>query len=146
VLEGYGPIDPDTARQLAAKAPSLTRLLTHPVTGVVLSVGREKYKVPKALRTYLRVRDETCRFPGCNRAASGCEVDHIVAWAHQGETNWDNLQHLCTKHHKMKHETRWAITHHRNGTLTWQSPTAKHYMTHPATTIAPPGEVDRRAD
>ncbi|MEB0268075.1 HNH endonuclease, partial [Cryobacterium sp. 10I5] len=34
-LAGYGPIDPDTARRLAAGAPSFTRLLTHPETGVV---------------------------------------------------------------------------------------------------------------
>ncbi|WP_024477485.1 DUF222 domain-containing protein, partial [Arthrobacter sp. CAL618] len=29
-LEGYGPIDPETARQLAGHAPSFTRILTHP--------------------------------------------------------------------------------------------------------------------
>ncbi|TFD25715.1 DUF222 domain-containing protein, partial [Cryobacterium sp. TMT2-23] len=66
-LEGYGPIDPDTARRIAARAPSFTRILVHPETGVVLSVGRDRYKVPKDLRRYLEVRDETCRFPGCNR-------------------------------------------------------------------------------
>nr|WP_104195330.1 DUF222 domain-containing protein [Cryobacterium sp. M25] len=39
-LEGYGPIDPDTAREIAAGAPGFIRILTHPETGVVLSVGR----------------------------------------------------------------------------------------------------------
>ncbi|WP_024477096.1 DUF222 domain-containing protein, partial [Arthrobacter sp. CAL618] len=29
-LEGYGPIDPETARKLAGHAPSFTRILTHP--------------------------------------------------------------------------------------------------------------------
>jgi hypothetical protein len=33
MLEGYGPIDVETARLLTANAPSLTRLLTHPETG-----------------------------------------------------------------------------------------------------------------
>ena len=62
-LEGYGPIDPDTARRLAAHAPSLTTILTHPQTGAVLSVGRDSYVVPADLRTWLRVRNGTCRFP-----------------------------------------------------------------------------------
>ncbi|WP_024477184.1 DUF222 domain-containing protein, partial [Arthrobacter sp. CAL618] len=35
-LEGYGPIDPETARQLAGHAPSFTRILTHPFTGARL--------------------------------------------------------------------------------------------------------------
>jgi hypothetical protein len=64
VLEGFGPIDLSTARELAAAAPSFTRLLTHPETGAVLSVGRTRYAVPADLRTWLRVRDGTCRFPG----------------------------------------------------------------------------------
>jgi hypothetical protein len=38
-VEGYGPIGADTARRLCANAPSFMRLLTHPETGVVLSVG-----------------------------------------------------------------------------------------------------------
>ena len=37
-LEGYGPIPADVARLIAAKAPSFTRLLTHPETGVTLSI------------------------------------------------------------------------------------------------------------
>lgn len=65
-LDGYGPIPADIARQLAAGAPSFTRLLTHPETGAVLSVGRDSYTVPASLRRYLEIRDKTCRFPGCN--------------------------------------------------------------------------------
>ncbi|WP_166787217.1 DUF222 domain-containing protein [Cryobacterium sp. MDB2-A-2] len=73
-LAGYGPIDPDTARRLAAGAPSFTRLLTHPETGVVLSMGRDTYKPPAALKKWLEVRDETCTFPGCRRSAPQCGV------------------------------------------------------------------------
>ena len=45
-LERYGPIDPNTGRRLAGRAPSFTRLLTHPETGCVLTVRRDRYKVP----------------------------------------------------------------------------------------------------
>jgi hypothetical protein len=39
MLEGYGPIDIETARVLAADAPGFTRILTHPEAGAVLSLG-----------------------------------------------------------------------------------------------------------
>ncbi|HEY5221829.1 MAG TPA: hypothetical protein VIJ18_02100, partial [Microbacteriaceae bacterium] len=47
---------------LAAHAPSFTRLLTHPQTEAVLSVGRDSYRVPADLRQWLRIRDGLCRF------------------------------------------------------------------------------------
>ncbi|MCS5719138.1 HNH endonuclease [Herbiconiux sp. CPCC 205763] len=39
-LHGYGPIDADTARQIAATAPTFLRVLTHPVTGEPKMVTR----------------------------------------------------------------------------------------------------------
>ena len=60
-LDGYGPIDPDTAHRLCANAPGFYRLLTHPETGVVLPLGRDKYRIPRRLRRWLAVRDKTCR-------------------------------------------------------------------------------------
>ena len=101
-LEGYGPIDAGTARRIAARAPSFTRILTHPETGAVLSVGRNRYAVPKDLRTWLRVRDETCRFPGCNRSAARADVDHVTDWQYGGGTDYGNLVHLCRSHHRVK--------------------------------------------
>jgi Domain of unknown function (DUF222) len=138
-LEGYGPIDTETARRLSAHAPSFTRLLTHPETGAVLSVGQDKYVVPKDLRTWLRVRDETCRFPGCCRRAGGCEVDHTVDWQYNGETRHDNLAHLCSSHHHLKHQTKWQVTNSRDGTLTWTSPAGRKYTTSPAVEVRAPG-------
>ena len=132
-LEGYGPIDPDTAKLLAAHAPSFSRLLTHPETGAVLSVGRDSYPVPSDLRTWLRVRDETCRFPGCNRLAGRCEIDHSLDWLYDGFTDHDNLAHLCPSRHHLKHHTGWSVEHGEEGTLEWTSPTNHTYSTEPAT-------------
>ncbi|WP_233550738.1 DUF222 domain-containing protein, partial [Cryobacterium melibiosiphilum] len=42
LLDGVQPIDPETARRLAGTATGFTRLLVHPETGVVLSVGRDR--------------------------------------------------------------------------------------------------------
>ncbi|TFD29434.1 HNH endonuclease [Cryobacterium cryoconiti] len=137
-LEGYGPIDPDTAREIAARAPSFIRILTHPETGVVLSVGRTRYKVPKHLRRYLRVRDETCRWPGCRRAAAHSDLDHTLDWQFEGPTAHDNLAHLCPADHALKSETRWSYLHLADGTLKWTSPTGRTFVSEPATIIRAP--------
>jgi hypothetical protein len=132
-LDGYGPIDPDTARTLAAHAPSFIRLLTRPETGAVLSVGRDSYRVPQDLKNWLQVRDVTCRFPGCSRHAARCEIDHTRDWANDGQTRHDNLAHLCKSHHILKHKTDWQVAQARDGTgnLTWTSPAGRNYTTEP---------------
>ena len=134
-LEGYGPIDPDTARRIAAEAPSFTRILVHPETGAVLSVGRTRYKVPKDLKRFLRVRDKTCRFPGCNRSAAHCDIDHLLDWQFDGLTAHDNLAHLCPACHALKSETGWRVKHLGDGLLKWTSPTGRTFVSEPATVI-----------
>ena len=94
-LNGVIPIDADTARQLARAAPSFTRVLTDPENGAVLSVGRKRYRPPRDLARYIRLRDGTCRFPGCNRRARRAEIDHTIQRQNGGPTRWDNLACLC---------------------------------------------------
>jgi hypothetical protein len=138
VLDGYGPIDAETARTLAGAASSFVRLLTHPVTGAVLDVDRTSYRVPADLRRWLQVRDETCRFPGCARAAIRCDLDHSEDWAGQrGTTAHDNLAHLCAAHHHLKHDTAWSLQHLADGVLEWTSLTGAHYRTVPAGSLTP---------
>ena len=130
VIDGYGPIPLDVAKTLAAGADSWRRVLTHPVTGVRLCLDRETYRVPAALRAWLADRDGTCRFPGCDRAASACDVDHNHAWADGGCTDHDNLAHLCRAHHRLKHHTRWWARF-EDELLVWMSPSAHEYSTGP---------------
>ncbi|MGW9632088.1 DUF222 domain-containing protein [Agromyces sp. NPDC055520] len=144
ILDGYGPIDADTARRLTAGAPSFTRLLTHPVTGTVLDVDRTRYRPPADLQRWLQIRDGTCRFPGCNRNARRCDIDHGTPWHEGGRTACDNLCHLCPMHHHLKHETAWMLRHLADGILEWISPAGRTHVTHPAQTMArygaaPPG-------
>ena len=132
LLDGYGPIDADTARRLSADAPSFTRILTHPISGTVLDVDRNSYRPPADLRRWLQVRDGSCRFPGCNRHAAGCEVDHTIDWDRDGRTAFDNLAHLCSLHHHLKHETSWSVVHRPGGALEWTSPAGRVHVTRPA--------------
>ncbi|RJU03162.1 HNH endonuclease [Arthrobacter frigidicola] len=130
-LEGYGPIDPDLARRLAAHAPSFTRLLTHPETGAVLSVGRDTYTVPADLKKWLRVRDRTCRHPGCNRSAAAAELDHTIPWSRAGTTAHNNLAHLCRRHHMLKSQGLWHYNQPSPGIITATSPAGRTYQTQP---------------
>jgi hypothetical protein len=139
-LEGYGPIDAETARELAGTATGWIRLLTDPETATVLSFGQKVYKVPAALRRYLIVRDEVCRFVGCTRAAKYCDVDHTVPWCEDGETIASNLAHLCRGHHRLKGSARWRVAQDPGGigVLTWTSWTGRRYTSEPAVKLPPP--------
>jgi hypothetical protein len=125
ILEGYGPIDAETARRLAAHAPSFSRLLTHPVTGSLLDVDRGVYRPPADLKRWLAITDVTCAFPGCTRLARTSDVDHIVDRQFDGKTRASNLVHLCRHHHRLKHMTRWTVhaINRDESRVEWASPT-----------------------
>jgi hypothetical protein len=124
ILDGYGPIDRDTAARLAGDATSWVRILTHPVTGTVLDLDRKTYRVPKALRRWLGVRDPVCTFPGCGRLVRDCDIDHRREWQHGGATSAGNTGPLCEPHHRVKTETHWDIQMDAaSGAARWVSPT-----------------------
>ncbi|MCW4457840.1 HNH endonuclease signature motif containing protein [Microbacterium sp. MPKO10] len=126
-LDGYGPIAPDVARQLAAQAPSFIRLLTHPETGAVLSVGRDSYKVPADLKRSIQLRDETCTGIGCDRSATTCDLDHVREWQNGGETRLTNVASECEQHHMIRHHTTWQIRITDVGEVEWTSPLGLMY-------------------
>ena len=140
MLDGTVPIDPATARQLAANAPSLRRLLVHPQTGARLGFSRDRYAISTDLRMWLRLRDQTCRFPGCGRLARGCDIDHSIDWQFGGETAPGNLAHLCRGHHTLKHQTRWGLRQHSDGTITWRAPSGRIHTTSPPGVAASRGQ------
>ncbi|MCU1434698.1 MAG: endonuclease [Pseudarthrobacter sp.] len=130
VLDGYGPIPPSMARQLVANgAESFHRVLTDPRDGAPLEIGRESYRIPKALRQWLRLRDGKCQFPGCSNPSLDNEADHLTAWADGGATGISNLAQLCPKHHRLKHATPWQPTEAtKDEPPGWISPTGRHYQ------------------
>ncbi|MHA7156357.1 HNH endonuclease signature motif containing protein, partial [Arthrobacter sp. TMN-50] len=132
------PIDPETARKLAGHASSFTRILTHPYTGARLGADAGTYRVPKDLQDAVRVRDGTCRHPGCNRLAVFCELDHTTPWARGGKTSYGNLACLCKRHHMFKTEGYWHYTQPEPGTIIAISPTGETYLTKPNPPPTPP--------
>ena len=37
-----------------------------------------RYRPSAALQEFIRVRDLTCRFPGCQESAEFCDIDHTI--------------------------------------------------------------------
>lgn len=130
-LEGYGVIDAEQVRQLAAAA---SLLVANPVTSPVEAL---RYQPSAALERAVRCRDLTCRFPGCGRPAMVCDLDHTVAFNHQdpgagGRTVAENLKCLCRHHHRLKTFGGWRDEQLADGTVIWTSPTGRTYRTSPA--------------
>ena len=128
-LAGHGPIDADTARQLAANATGWDRLYLHPDTGALHTVDR--YTPTAAQRRLLAARDETCRFPYCRTPAHRSETDHTIPYSQRGPTDVRNIAHLCKGHHRDKHHTPWTVTQTSPGVLEWTSPTGTTYTDRP---------------
>ncbi len=128
-LDGVMPIDTDTARRLAGRAPGWDRVMTHPITGAVLSVDR--YRPSEQLRRHLRARDQRCRFPGCGIAARKCDLDHNHAASTGGSTCETNLASFCRRHHVLKHNSPWHVEQLPGGLLAWTSPTGRIYIDQP---------------
>ncbi|MCP9000063.1 HNH endonuclease [Pseudarthrobacter sp. RMG13] len=134
MLDGYGPIPPSMARRLVADgAESFHRVLIDPRDGAPLEIGRTSYRLTKAQRQWLRLRDGKCPFPGCSNHSLDNEADHILAWAHGGTTGISNLGQPCHKHHRLRHTSGWTP---KAATLNeppgWTSPTGRHYQSeHP---------------
>ncbi|GLZ51529.1 HNH endonuclease signature motif containing protein [Actinomycetospora sp. NBRC 106378] len=100
-------IRPDTARRLACDADIIPIVLGS--KGEVLDVGRKTRSIPTATGRAVTVRDRHCAFPGCRRRARTAQIHHIQHWAHDGDTEPDNLVCLCRYHHDLVHHSGWEV-------------------------------------
>ena len=124
-----------TAWALAAGG-TWRRLVTDPASGVVIDVGRTRYRPPAGLADLVRARDRACVFPTCQTPACRCDIDHLTAWSQGGTTSLDNLATLCEAHHRLKHTPGWALTRDQaSGILSWHTPDKTVYQRHPNGTI-----------
>ena len=103
-----------TARRLCCDAGVVVAHVD--ALGVPLSVGRKTRTISAAIKRALRLRDRTCRFPGCThrRYVDGHHVEH---WANGGKTALSNLMLLCSTHHTLLHEGGYRVE--SNGADGW---------------------------
>lgn len=90
-----------------------------------------QYRPSTALDEYVRMRDMTCRFPGCDKPAEVCDIDHGVPWPY-GSTHPSGLRTLCRLHHLLRtFWTGWTDVQHPDGTIEFTSPIGRTYVTRP---------------
>ena len=107
------PISAKAVERLACDC-SITRILLDS-DSMVIDVGRAKRKISGPTYKALKVRDQGCVWPGCDRPASWTSGHHLVHWIHGGPTNLPNLALLCYRHHTMVHEGGWQIIRSDDG-------------------------------
>ena len=93
-----------------------------------------RYTPVTGVAEFVRCRDLTCRFPGCDEPAQVCDLDHTVAYP-VGPTHPSNLKCLCRFHHLLKTFWNglggWRDRQLPDGTIMWTSPTGHTYITYP---------------
>ncbi|HME75441.1 MAG TPA: HNH endonuclease signature motif containing protein [Mycobacterium sp.] len=126
-LQTFGPLDSTTLRDMAttAKIKPLVMPPAEPERG---------YRASAALADFVRCRDLTCRFPGCDQPAEVCDLDHTVPFP-VGPTHASNLKLLCRYHHLLKTfytgSGGWTDRQLADGTVKWTAPSGHIYTTTP---------------
>ncbi|QUQ66423.1 hypothetical protein JJ691_41510 [Kutzneria sp. CA-103260] len=126
LLDGYGPIAADSARELAMHGPWRGILLDK--RRQADSMNTHKYRADAKTREFIKVRDGgTCTAPGCTTPIQ--ELDHTTPWP-IGKTTATQLKGLCSWHHHRKHDN-YTVTLDPDGTTHWVTPQGRHYTTQP---------------
>ncbi len=126
-LPGFGALPANVIQDIAdyAKLKPLKQPSSEPEAG---------YRPSAALAEFVRLRDLTCRFPGCDAPAETCDVDHTVPYP-VGPTHPSNLKLLCRYHHLLKTFYRgpggWADSQSSDGTVKWTAPSGLTFTTVP---------------
>jgi hypothetical protein len=86
-------------------------------------------------RTEVELRDRTCAFAYCTRAARHCDCDHVVPFdpyhPDRGPTCPCNLAPLCRHHHRLKTLTGWRYTVIEPGTYLWSDSHGQQFLRTP---------------
>jgi hypothetical protein len=111
LLEGAGPLSPETAERLACDA----RRLTIKPSGHDLVHSRAGRCASYAQQRALHKRSPHCQYPGCTTTRE-LEAHHLTPIEHGGKTELHNLILLCPRHHKHLHN------HHTHTSGTSEQP------------------------
>ncbi|CDP88188.1 13E12 repeat-containing protein [Mycolicibacterium farcinogenes] len=138
-LPGYGILPAESVRNLAAHAtikpvrvpapPSDTG--DQPAAPEPAEGAEPGYRPSVALSEFIRWRDLTCRFPGCDAPVARCDIDHTAPWP-TGPTHPSNTKLYCRAHHLIKTFCPgWTDRQFPDGTVEITTPTGHTYLTEP---------------
>jgi Domain of unknown function (DUF222) len=124
-LPGFGILPAESVREVA-KSAKLQR--------VVLPDGAAEpgYRPSAALADFIGWRDLTCRWPGCDKPAARCDIDHTVPYP-AGQTHPSDLKLYCRTDHLIKTffsgPGGWKDEQLPDGTVIFTSPSGHTYVT-----------------
>ncbi|TCJ77563.1 UNVERIFIED_ORG: uncharacterized protein DUF222 [Dietzia maris] len=100
-----------------------------------------KYRPSAQLARRIRLRDGTCRHPGCAIPAEACDLDHVVPFDQAdpqrgGHTIEANLAAMCRRHHRFKTFSDWIYDLQPDGTLLVRTPDGSTMLTRPSGPLA----------
>ncbi len=99
------PLDGATVARMLCDC-ALHRVVTSGRSAVI-DDGVATRTIAAPLWSALVIRDEHCRFPGCDRPSQWCEGHHVVWVTHDGTTELANLVLVCARHHHRLHQPGW---------------------------------------
>ncbi|MEU0495110.1 HNH endonuclease signature motif containing protein [Mycobacterium sp. NPDC006124] len=128
-----GQLIPGAIACRAAAGATRTRIV-HPGQ----APPEHRYRPSKKLADFVRCRDMTCRFPGCQVPATHCDLDHSIPWP-CGPTAASNLTCLCRQHHLLKTfwggQRGWRERQLDDGTILWTAPDGRTHTTTPGSRL-----------
>lgn len=133
-LPGFGILPAESVRGLVGNAE--LKPVDVPAADAAVANGNAGtgYRPSAKLTEFLQWRDLTCRWPGCDRPVSKCDVDHTVPWPY-GPTHPSNTKHYCRIHHLIKTfycgSGGWKDEQLTDGTIVLTAPTGHVYRSEP---------------
>jgi hypothetical protein len=125
-LPGFGILPAESVRELASTAH------LKPVQVPTDATPDPGYRPTAKTVDFIRWRDLTCRWPGCDRPVDSCDVDHTVPYP-AGLTHPSDLKHYCRIHHLIKTFNSgpggWTDQQMPDGTIILIAPTGHTYVT-----------------
>lgn len=125
-VESLGPLTLDQIKHWVAHSRLTIQPVLHVATDDTWSVDR--HDPPPRMADQVRLRDQTCVFPWCNRPARQCDLDHIDSYTDPdhggppGQTTPTNLAAPCRRHHRAKTAGTWTYQRLDTGTYLWTGP------------------------
>ncbi|MEV0672786.1 HNH endonuclease signature motif containing protein [Mycobacterium sp. NPDC050441] len=137
-LAGHGILPAESVRDLAATAkikpvrmPTEPGEPSDPTEPAEPENSEPQYRPSVALSEFIRWRDLTCRFPGCDAPAERCDIDHTAPWP-AGPTHPSNTKLYCRAHHLVKTFCPgWTDRQLPDGTVVFTAPTGHTHITEP---------------
>jgi hypothetical protein len=127
-LPGFGILPAESVREVATSAT------LKPVTVPTGAAPDPGHRPTAKSAEFVRWRDLTCRWPGCDKPVEKSDIDHTVPWPY-GPTHPSNTKPYCRTHHLIKTfcggPGGWTDQQLSDGTIILTAPTGHIYTTEP---------------